>query len=77
MTPLETVTGPAAPLMAKDVNTDIIIRIERLAMLGRSELGPYAFEAWRNRPDGSPDPGFVLNQPPWTVAPILIACWNV
>ena len=76
MTPLETVTGPAAPLMAENVNTDVIIRIERLALLERDELGPYAFEAWRNRPDGTPDPDFVLNQAPWTAAPILIAGAN-
>jgi len=76
LTPLVTVTGPAAPLMAENVNTDVIIRIERLALLERDELGPYAFEAWRRRPDGTSDPDFVLNKPPWDKAPILLAGAN-
>ena len=74
MTPLTTVSGPAVPLMASNVNTDVIIRIERLTLVARDQLGPYAFEAWRTRPDGSPDPDFVLNQPAWRNAPILYSC---
>jgi 3-isopropylmalate/(R)-2-methylmalate dehydratase small subunit len=72
MTPLTTISGPAAPLMASNVNTDVIIRIERLSVLTRDALGPYAFEAWRNRPDGTPDPCFILDQPAWQNAPILL-----
>jgi 3-isopropylmalate/(R)-2-methylmalate dehydratase small subunit len=62
--------------MAENVNTDIIIRIERLSLLKRDQLGPHAFEAWRNRPDGTPDPDFILNQPAWAGAPILLAGAN-
>ena len=51
-----TVSGPAAPLMAANVNTDVIIRIERLSDFERDALEPYAFEAWRYREDGSEDP---------------------
>ncbi len=76
MTPLTTVSGPAVPLMAVNVNTDVIIRIERLTLMARDELGPYAFEAWRTRPDGTPDPDFVLNQPAWANAPILLTGAN-
>ncbi len=76
MTPLTTVSGPAVPLMASNVNTDVIIRIERLTLIARDQLGPYAFEAWRTRPDGTPDPDFVLNQPAWAHAPILLAGAN-
>ena len=76
MTPLTTISGPAAPLMASNVNTDVIIRIERLSLMARDQLGPYAFEAWRTRPDGTPDPDFVLNQPAWADAPILLAGAN-
>ena len=46
MTPLTTASGPAAPLMASNVNTDVIVRIERLTLIARDQLGPYAFEAW-------------------------------
>ena len=73
MIPFTTISGPAAPLMAANVNTDVIIRIERLSLMARDELAPYAFEAWRTRPDGAPDPEFVLNQPVWRDAPILLA----
>lgn len=73
MTPFTTVTGPAAPLMRENVDTDVIIRIERLTQLRRDELGPYALEALRLRADGSEDPGFVMNQPAFRGAPILLA----
>jgi 3-isopropylmalate/(R)-2-methylmalate dehydratase small subunit len=76
MTPLTTISGPAAPLMAQNVNTDIIIRIERLSLLKRDELGPHAFEAWRYNADGTPDPDFVLNKAAWANAPILLAGVN-
>ncbi|HUS53255.1 MAG TPA: 3-isopropylmalate dehydratase small subunit [Thermohalobaculum sp.] len=76
MTPLTTISGPAVPLMASNVNTDVIIRIERLSLLKRDQLGPFAFEAWRNRADGTPDPEFILNQPAWADAPILLAGAN-
>jgi 3-isopropylmalate/(R)-2-methylmalate dehydratase small subunit len=76
MTPLSTVSGPAAPLMAENVNTDVIVRIERLMLVERDQLGPYAFEAWRTGADGAPDPDFILNRPAWANAPILLAGAN-
>ncbi|QHJ01302.1 3-isopropylmalate dehydratase small subunit [Xylophilus rhododendri] len=76
MTPFTTVTGPAAPLMLDNVDTDTVIRIERLAAFERGQLGPYAMEALRLRPDGSEDPGCVLNQPAFRGAPILLAGRN-
>jgi 3-isopropylmalate/(R)-2-methylmalate dehydratase small subunit len=68
--------GPAAPLMRPNINTDIIIRIERLRDLERDELGPYAFESWRYRPDGTEDPAFVLNKPQYRQARIMISGEN-
>jgi 3-isopropylmalate/(R)-2-methylmalate dehydratase small subunit len=65
--------GPAAPLMRPNINTDIIIRIERLRDYEGARLGPYAFESWRYKPDGSEDPAFVLNKPQYREARILIA----
>jgi 3-isopropylmalate/(R)-2-methylmalate dehydratase small subunit len=72
MEKFSSVSAVAAPLMRTNVNTDVIIRIERLISLERNELGPYAFEAWRYRPDGTPDPEFVLNQDRWRDAKILV-----
>ena len=76
MKPFTTVSGPAAPLMEANVNTDVIIRIERLSEFPADELEPYAFEAWRFDEAGAETPDFVLNQPAWRGAPILLAGTN-
>lgn len=76
MTPFTAVTGAAVPLMRANVDTDVIIRIERLTAFQRDQLGPYAFEALRLRPDGSEDPSCVLNQPEFRRAPVLLAAEN-
>lgn len=75
-TPFTIITGPAVPLMRPNVDTDVIIRIERLTTLDKTELGPYAFEALRRRPDGSEDPDCVLNAPCFRDAPVLLAAEN-
>ena len=67
----------AAPLLRENIDTDIIIRIERLVGASRrSDLGRYAFEAWRYRPDGSENPDFLLNREPYRRARILLAGRN-
>ena len=76
MQPFTRVVGPAAPFVRPNVDTDVIIRIERIAELKASELGPYAFEALRYNPDGMERPDFVLNQPVFRGAPILIGGAN-
>jgi 3-isopropylmalate/(R)-2-methylmalate dehydratase small subunit len=68
-----TLTGAAPWLAQPNVDTDVIIRIERLTALSRNQLGPYCLESLRYRPDGAEDPGFVLNQAPFRSAPILLA----
>ncbi|TGE01634.1 3-isopropylmalate dehydratase small subunit [Methylobacterium nonmethylotrophicum] len=76
MRPFTEVSGPAAPFLAANVDTDVIIRIERLTGVPRGELGAYAFEALRTRREGGPDPDFVLDRPLFRGAPILIAGRN-
>jgi 3-isopropylmalate/(R)-2-methylmalate dehydratase small subunit len=76
MQPFTVVTGPAAPLMLANVDTDVIIRIERLTSLGKVALGPYAFEALRYRADGAENPDCVLNRPEYRHAPVLLADTN-
>jgi 3-isopropylmalate/(R)-2-methylmalate dehydratase small subunit len=67
----------AAPLLRDNIDTDIVIRIERLVGASRrSALGRYAFEAWRYRSDGSQEPDFVLNRAPYREAQILLAGRN-
>ncbi|HVZ42193.1 MAG TPA: 3-isopropylmalate dehydratase small subunit [Ramlibacter sp.] len=66
----------AVPLPIPNLNTDVIVRVERLTSLQRTELGPYAFEALRYRADGTEDPGFILNRAPFREAKILVAGEN-
>jgi 3-isopropylmalate/(R)-2-methylmalate dehydratase small subunit len=68
--------GVAAPLMLANVDTDAIIPMGRLTRLNRGELGRWAFESLRYLPDGSENPQFLLNQPPWRGATILLAAEN-
>jgi 3-isopropylmalate/(R)-2-methylmalate dehydratase small subunit len=64
----------AAPLLSENIDTDIIIRIERLVGGSRrSDLARHAFESWRYRPDGSENPDFILNRDPYRRARILLA----
>src|SRR5688572_29589168 len=69
-------TGVAAPLARENVDTDLIIPIKRLVSLEHVDLGKWAFEAIRYRPDGTENPDFVLNQSPFRGASILIAHRN-
>lgn len=73
MQPFTTVTGAAAPLLRPNIDTDVIIRVERLVGTTRESMGAHAFEVWRLRPDGTEDPAFVLNRPAFRGAPILLA----
>ena len=68
--------GIAAPLLRPNINTDIIIRIERLRDFEGDALRPYTFESWRYRRDGTEDPAFVLNKPPYREARIMIGGEN-
>jgi 3-isopropylmalate/(R)-2-methylmalate dehydratase small subunit len=68
-----TLSGAAGHLPRANVDTDIIIRIERLTAQPSDELGRFAFEALRYREDGTEDPGFVFNRPAFRGAPILLA----
>ena len=66
----------AAPLMRQNIDTDMVIRVERLRDLPPEKLGPYAFESWRYKPDGKEAPEFVLNRPPYRDAKVILAADN-
>jgi 3-isopropylmalate/(R)-2-methylmalate dehydratase small subunit len=68
--------GIAAPLMLPNIDTDRIIRIERVVGVPHERQGEYLFEAMRFNADGSENPGFILNQPPYREARILLAADN-
>lgn len=65
--------GVAAPLLRANVDTDQIIPTRFLTRVSEEGLGEGLFAEWAVRADGTPEPGFLLNQPPWTQASILVA----
>ena len=71
--PFNLLMGIAAPIMHGNIDTDVIIRIERLVGNSiRGTLGKWAFGALRYLPDGSENPEFILNREPYRQAEILI-----
>jgi 3-isopropylmalate/(R)-2-methylmalate dehydratase small subunit len=66
-------TAIAAPIMRSNIDTDVIIRIERLVGNSvRGTLGKWAFGSLRYLPDCSENPEFVLNREPYRQAQILV-----
>jgi len=72
MNKFQTLTAVAAPYLQKNIDTDLIIRIERCTGTPKEELGKYAFEMVRFLPGGAENPAFVLNQPRYRGAQILL-----
>jgi 3-isopropylmalate/(R)-2-methylmalate dehydratase small subunit len=69
-------TGVAAPLPMINVDTDMIIPKQFLKTIKRTGLGKNLFDEMRYTPDGKEVPAFVLNQPAWRKAEILVAGAN-
>src|SRR5688572_25458736 len=68
--------GIAAPLLRTNIDTDQIIPAKFLVRTSYAGIGKGLFAGWRSKPDGSPDPDFILNKAPWTRAEILLADSN-
>jgi len=66
-------TGVAAPLRVINIDTDMIIPKQYLKTIKRTGLGKGLFAEARFNPDGSEIPDFVLNQPAYRDAQILVA----
>jgi len=80
-----TLTGIAAPMDRSNVDTDAIIPKQFLKSIKRSGFGPNLFDEWRYLDHGEPgmdnskrslNPDFVLNQPRYAGASILLAREN-
>lgn len=69
-------TGIAAPLARANVDTDQILPKQFLKRVERTGFGEFVFYDWRFLPDGTRDENFVLNQPRYKDASILIAGQN-
>ncbi|MCC7272427.1 MAG: 3-isopropylmalate dehydratase small subunit [Alphaproteobacteria bacterium] len=70
------VSGIAAPLLRINVDTDQIIPARFLVRVSDEGIGEGLFADWRRRPDGTPDPAFILNRQPYDRAEILLADRN-
>ena len=71
--PAATVTGIAAPLIEDAIDTDVIFPARFLLLMNRAGLGRYLFHDRRFDPAGRPRPGFVLDEPRFRDARILLA----
>ena len=66
MKKFEPVQGRSIPMNRADVDTDQIISKEFLKRIERTGFGPFAFDDWKK------DPDFVLNNPEFKGAPIMV-----
>jgi 3-isopropylmalate/(R)-2-methylmalate dehydratase small subunit len=71
-----TLTGIAAPLPQVNVDTDMIIPKQFLKTITREGLGKSLFDEMRYDLDGNEIPDFVLNQPQYRQAEILVTGEN-
>lgn len=76
MQPFRTLTALAAPLDRTNVDTDQIIPKQFLKRIERTGYGDFLFFDWRQTASGEPVADFVLNQPRYQHAQILIAGKN-
>jgi len=85
MEPFRIHSGLVAPMDRENVDTDAIIPKQFLKSIKRSGFGPNLFDAWRYLDPGEPgqdpasrrlNPDFVLNQPRYQGASILLARKN-
>jgi 3-isopropylmalate/(R)-2-methylmalate dehydratase small subunit len=67
MEPVRRIQAQAVPLNRSDVDTDQIIPAKYLKLVERTGFGRYLFDSWRK------DESFVLNDPVYTSAQVLIA----
>ncbi len=85
MTPFTTHRGLVAPIDRENVDTDAIIPKQFLKSIHKTGFGPNLFDEWRYLDKGEPgqdpasrksNPDFVLNQPRYTGASVLLARKN-
>jgi 3-isopropylmalate/(R)-2-methylmalate dehydratase small subunit len=67
MEPVTRIEGTALPVDRADVDTDQIIPAVHLKRIERTGFGPFLFDEWRK------DPTFVLNDPRYAGASIMLA----
>ncbi|SDI16970.1 3-isopropylmalate dehydratase small subunit [Pseudomonas abietaniphila] len=72
MEPFIQVSGKAAPMLAANIDTDVIMPKQFLKGIDRAGLDRGLFFDLRFLPSGEPHPDFILNQPGWQGAKFLV-----
>lgn len=72
MQPFIQVCGKAAPMLAANIDTDVIMPKQFLKGIDRTGLDRGLFFDLRFLPSGEPNPEFILNQPGWQGAKFLV-----
>jgi 3-isopropylmalate/(R)-2-methylmalate dehydratase small subunit len=73
MAQFTTLSSRVIPMPINNIDTDQIIPARFLKVTDKAGLGQNLFADWRYLPDGSPKPDFILNQPQYQGAQILLA----
>jgi len=73
MRPVSVIEGAMLPLPRANVDTDQIMPKQFLKRVERTGYGEFLFWDWRRGPGGELDPAFVLNQPRYQDAKVLVA----
>jgi len=76
MDPINTLSGSIVAIPINDIDTDQIIPARFLKVTDKNGLGDACFADWRYESDGTPKPEFILNQPEYKDAAVLIAGHN-
>jgi 3-isopropylmalate/(R)-2-methylmalate dehydratase small subunit len=76
MESFRSVTAIAAPMMRINIDTDQIIPTLFLGGTDAKGYGKHLFHHHRYLADGGPNPEFILNQPPYDRAQVLVADRN-
>ena len=76
MQPFRKHKGKVAPLYRANIDTDQIIPKQFLKRIEKTGFGQFLFNDWRRSAEGAADPSFVLNQPQYSGASILVAAKN-
>ena len=78
MEPFTSLTAVALPLLRANVDTDAIIPSREIKTVGKTGLAAGLFAGWRycGTSPAEPDARFILNQPPYLDAQILLAGEN-
>ena len=76
MEPFNKLTGVVLPMNRVNVDTDQIIPKQFLKRVERTGFGEFLFFDWRYNDDGTPNADFILNNPGYQSAEILVAGRN-